>query len=135
MPDQANLQPDADSTTNNTDRVMKKVRIAAIPVLLAAGAYGYFHRNAVECGSSNAQDLVVQIAKEHNLLASALGASKNPMLTVKSDDQTCLRDADCSKAMKSYNDAKAAAIDLVKQCQAIPIEDRGAYGAEGDRCP
>lgn len=127
MSDQANPQPGAASTTSNNDRIMKKVRIAAIPVLLTAGAYGYFHRNAVDCGSSNAQDLVVQIAKDHEILVSAVRYRGNG--TGAARDTSCDQDAACAKAAGEAKAAYAAAKDLASQCLAIPRQ-------EGfDECP
>lgn len=124
MPDEANGSAPAEA---DNKALMKKIRIAAVPVLLVAGAYGYFNRSSVDCGSSGAKAAVIQIAKEHKLLQSVIRNQSNGPNVAK--DTSCEQDSACAKVNGEYQAALAAAKDLATQCLAIPAQ-------EGfDECP
>lgn len=105
----------------------KKYVMIGAPILLAVGAYAWFHDSGLSCSSPTAQETVGSIAYDNQALVGTIGTQADgPGVPVPVE---CAQDAECAGLLKQFEEVKAVAVKIADECNRIPEADHS------DLCP
>jgi hypothetical protein len=106
---------------------IKKIVLFGTPVAIISIGLILFSGNSVDCASSDARDLVAQIAQENEALVNYIRWNGSEAGTPVAE--TCEQNAQCQSSQQAFDSVQRAAVNLAQKCLAIQAID------EFDYCP